>query len=111
VDYQRPCSRPDCVLPAEHALLAEKLCDSHYSQEIKHLRLKYAYLDNGIPFDVPLGVGIFQTPNADYPLRRLRRRYGNLCCSEPSCRATWTGVEYEVCWSCIVRHKHGRVNE
>lgn len=104
------CSRRSCVLPAEHALLAEKLCDLHYSAIIKPLRLKYAYIDNAIPFDVPLGVGIFSTPHADYPLRRLTRRYGNLCCSEASCGATWTGVEYEICLTCIVRYRHGFAN-
>lgn len=105
------CTAQFCIQRAEHNFGSDKFCDTHFREVIQPIRKAVARREYRIPLDYVIGVGVFDTPNADYPLSRLTRRWGNLICSETTCQATWTGVDGAVCKYCLTRFINGRESE
>ena len=105
------CSKYSCVYPAEYSLLAEYLCDLHWRETMLPIWQSVARREYRLPLDYVIGIGVFQTPHADYPLRQLTRRWGNLVCSDNTCGRSWTGVDGEVCESCAIRASRSNFNE
>ena len=105
------CTRNDCALPREHPLLAEYLCDLHWRETMQPIWQAVARREYRLPLDYVIGIGVFHTPHADYPLRQLTRRWGNLVCSDNTCGRSWIGVDGEVCESCAIRASRNNFNE
>lgn len=105
------CTKDGCELPAEHWLLAEHLCDLHWRESIEPIRQSVARREYRLPLDYLIGIGVFQTPHADYPLRQLTRRWGILLCSDYNCQRSWVGVDGEVCESCLNQVSRNNLDE
>lgn len=105
------CTKDGCELPAEHPFLAEYLCDLHFREITVPIRQSVARREYRLPLDYLIGIGKFQTPHADYPLRQLTRRWGILLCSDHNCQRSWVGVDGEVCESCLNQVSRNNLDE
>ncbi len=96
----RQCDQVGCVEPAARSVLVQYLCESHAAIILVPLVRKRLYDLHHIPYDVPVGLGRYDSPAYGWAPGWVTLR-----CDNSLCGSTWVGryAHFEACYDCLQR--------